>query len=107
MADSLNTPSTPKIQQPRSTKVRVNLEPRPFILESSIADVLGCSIVLTDFAEDTFSPKMEERDQGGYRVFRLTDSQVTGLFYLVYALLGHARELSEGFEAEHEAEVQS
>ena len=106
MADSLNTPTLSKLQQRVSNKPRVKLEPRPFVLEGSIADVRGCSIVLTDFCEETFSPKLEER-KGSYRVFSLTDHQVTGLFYLVYALLGHTRELSEGFEAEHEAGRQS
>ena len=106
MADFPHSTTTPKIQQPRSKDQRVKLKPRPFVMESSIADVLGCAIVLADFCEETFSPRLEERN-GAYRVFSLNDNQVTGFFYLVYAMMHHARELSEGFEAEHEAEGQS
>ena len=71
--------------------------------EAPIRDVYSASLALTDWAENNLAGP-EERDELQMHVFRLNDEQVKVMFYLMYAVEGHARELSKLFHTSHEVQ---
>lgn len=72
-------------------------------LEAPIHNALSSSLALTDWVEDNIAA-VRERDGSGWRVIRLTEDQLKILFYLMYAVQGHARELSKLFHTAHEVQ---
>lgn len=76
-----------------------------FDLEGAIHEIHGASIVLTEIAESILSGKNIERDENGFRVFRLNDEQIRSFFYISYAVQDHARELHDGFHAKPAAKA--
>ena len=82
------------------TALKVDTLMPDFEIEGLIGDTYGASIALVKFAEQTFVGKHIRINQGGYHEIYLTDREIKALFYLLYAVQGHAHTLFEGFHAE-------
>lgn len=66
--------------------------------EAPIRDAYSAALALTDWAESNITP---HRDHAGFEIVRLNDEQLKVLFYLAYAVQGHAGELSKLFDETH------
>lgn len=65
--------------------------------EAPIGDALAASLALTNWVEDNIA-SVRERDSSGWRVIRLTGEELKVLYYLIYAVQGHARQLASLFD---------
>jgi hypothetical protein len=66
-------------------------------LETAILDLYGATNCLMLFAEVTL-PNNDKREGplNSFRTFHLNDQQYNALFYLLYAVNGHVRDLRNG-----------